>query len=198
MTCSGPARPWSRAPTRCPSTGQPDLESRRQPGRRRRAPGTVERRQRRPLRPARRNRFTQLSLPAGNFDLTTGLPRNVTSPNIVDSDVWNGRTREVIGTMSHELMDNFGLDVSYIYRKDDHNFGAPDRRNSGHVGAPRVAERQHDGGADLPAFPPAADLGLGSTTRSRRASSGLPMLAIRSAARNTRSTRAGSSRRASA
>jgi hypothetical protein len=64
---------------------------------------------------------TRISLQAGNFDLTTGLPRNVTTPNIVDSNVWNGRTREAIATVSHELMDNFGMDVSYIYRKDDHN-----------------------------------------------------------------------------
>ena len=65
--------------------------------------------------------LTQLTLQSGNFDLTTGQPRNVTSPNIVDSNVWNGRTTEIIGTISHELLPNFGLDVSYIYRKDDHD-----------------------------------------------------------------------------
>ena len=65
--------------------------------------------------------LTQLTLQSGNFDLTTGQPRNVTSPNIVDSNVWNGRTTEIIGTISHELLPNFGVDVSYIYRKDDHD-----------------------------------------------------------------------------
>ena len=40
----------------------------------------VERRQRRPVRPARRDQpELELSLAAGNFDLTTGLPRNLTS-----------------------------------------------------------------------------------------------------------------------
>ena len=65
--------------------------------------------------------FSRITLEAGNFDLTTGLPRDTTSPNIVDGDVWNGRTREVIGTVSHELMSNFGMDVSYIWRRDDHD-----------------------------------------------------------------------------
>jgi hypothetical protein len=69
--------------------------------------------------------MSQLRVAAGNFDLTTGLPRNITSPNIVDPDVWNGRTREAIATVSHELMDNFGIDVSYIYRKDDHDNFTP-------------------------------------------------------------------------
>ncbi len=65
--------------------------------------------------------FTRLTLQSGNFDLSTGQPRNVTSPNIVDANVWNGRTTEIIGTISHELFANFGLDLSYIYRKDDHD-----------------------------------------------------------------------------
>ena len=65
--------------------------------------------------------FTRLTLQSGNFDLSTGQPRNVTSPNTVADNAWNGRTTEIIGTVSHELFANFGLDLSYIYRKDDHD-----------------------------------------------------------------------------
>jgi Carboxypeptidase regulatory-like domain len=65
--------------------------------------------------------LTRMTLEAGNFDISTGLPESVVSDEIVDANAWNGRTREYIATISHELMANFGMDVSYIYRKDDHN-----------------------------------------------------------------------------
>ena len=63
--------------------------------------------------------WTRLIVEDGNFDLSTGLPRQVTSANSVDANLRNDRSREAIGTISHELFSNFGLDVSYIYIKDD-------------------------------------------------------------------------------
>jgi carboxypeptidase family protein len=63
--------------------------------------------------------WTQLTVEGGNFDLSTGLPAQVVSQNVVDANIRNDRTREAIGTISHELFANFGLDVSYIWRRDD-------------------------------------------------------------------------------
>jgi hypothetical protein len=63
--------------------------------------------------------WATLDVEDGNFDLTTGLPMQVTSPNSVDADIRNDRSRELIGTVSHELFANFGVDLSYIYIRDD-------------------------------------------------------------------------------
>jgi hypothetical protein len=63
--------------------------------------------------------WTQLTVEDGNFDLSTGLPAQVVSQNQVDADIRNDRTKEAIGTISHELFANFGVDVSYIWRRDD-------------------------------------------------------------------------------
>jgi len=46
-------------------------------------------------------------------------PTAVTSPNSVNPDLMNDRTREVIVGLDHELMANFGLGVTYIYRNYD-------------------------------------------------------------------------------
>ena len=37
----------------------------------------------------------------------------------MDANIRNDRTKEAIGTISHELFANFGVDVSYIWRRDD-------------------------------------------------------------------------------
>jgi hypothetical protein len=43
-------------------------------------------------------------------------PSNVTSANRVDPDLKNDIVNEVIAGVDHELMDNFGVGVAYIYR----------------------------------------------------------------------------------
>ncbi len=50
----------------------------------------------------------------GSWDVSTGSP--VASPNTVDPGIKNSRTREGIIGIDHELMANFGVGVSYIYR----------------------------------------------------------------------------------
>lgn len=55
-----------------------------------------------------------LTVTGGSFDLATrSVPGD---PNTIDPGLKNDRTREVIVGVSHELMNNFGLDVNYIYR----------------------------------------------------------------------------------
>lgn len=49
----------------------------------------------------------------------TNDPAAVTSPNRVDQNLQNDRTREVILGLDHELMSDFGVGVTYIYRKYD-------------------------------------------------------------------------------
>jgi hypothetical protein len=51
----------------------------------------------------------------GNFDITTGGVPPVL--NTIDPKIRNDRTQEVIATISHELIPNFGLDVNYIWRR---------------------------------------------------------------------------------
>jgi hypothetical protein len=63
--------------------------------------------------------WANLTVEDGNFDLSTGLPAQVVSQNQVDANIRNDRTKEAIGTISHELFANFGVDVSYIWRRDD-------------------------------------------------------------------------------
>jgi hypothetical protein len=46
-------------------------------------------------------------------------PTSVVSPNQVDQDLRNDRTREVIVGLDHELMSNFAVGVSYINRRYD-------------------------------------------------------------------------------
>ncbi len=53
----------------------------------------------------------------GSWDVSTGSP--VASANTVDPNIKNARTREGIVGIDHELMANFGVGVSYIYRVFD-------------------------------------------------------------------------------
>jgi hypothetical protein len=60
--------------------------------------------------------LSTLDVEDGNFEIGTG---SFTFDNTTDPNLKNDRTREIIGTISHELMPNFGLDFSYIYRNYD-------------------------------------------------------------------------------
>lgn len=59
--------------------------------------------------------FRQLT--QGNWVATA--PGSPTTANVVDPGLKNDRTDEVIVSLDHELMRNFGVGVSYIYRKYD-------------------------------------------------------------------------------
>ena len=74
--------------------------------------------------------LTELTLQSGNFDLSTGLPESVVSEEIVDANAWNGRTREAIATVSHELMDELraGCEL-HLPEGRSQSLGAPDRRD---------------------------------------------------------------------
>jgi hypothetical protein len=59
------------------------------------------------------------STPSANYDPAN--PSAVTTPNKVDPGLENDITDEFIAGLEHELMPNFGVGVSYIWRKY-HNF----------------------------------------------------------------------------
>ena len=59
------------------------------------------------------------STPTSNYDPLN--PASVTTPAKVDSSVENDITDELIAGIDHELMPNFGVGFSYVYRKY-HNF----------------------------------------------------------------------------
>ena len=61
--------------------------------------------------------FTRLLSRSGTFDPTN--PANFNSPNTIDPDVKNDRTREFIVGFDHELMPGVGVGASYIWRKYD-------------------------------------------------------------------------------
>lgn len=54
---------------------------------------------------------------AGNWSAAD--PGAPTTPNLVDPDIRNDRTREVIAGVDHELARNFAVSAMYIYRKLD-------------------------------------------------------------------------------
>jgi len=56
-----------------------------------------------------------LTTPTSNYDPNN--PSAVTTPAKVDPNLKNDITDEVIAGLDHELMPNFGVGVSYIYRK---------------------------------------------------------------------------------
>jgi len=58
----------------------------------------------------------------------TADPSAVTSPNQVDPNLRNDRTREVIAGLDHELLPNFGVSGSYIWRRYDRFSWTPEIR----------------------------------------------------------------------
>jgi hypothetical protein len=56
-------------------------------------------------------------LVSGNWN--AAAPGSPTTTNLVDPSLKNDRTDEVIVSLDHELMRNFGVGVSYIYRNYD-------------------------------------------------------------------------------
>ena len=61
--------------------------------------------------------------PTSNYDPLN--PSSVTTPAKVDPNVENDITDELIAGIDHELMANFGVGVSYIYRKYHNNQSSP-------------------------------------------------------------------------
>ncbi len=61
--------------------------------------------------------FTRLLSRSGTFNPAN--PTNFRSPNALDADVKNDRTREFIVGLDHELMPGVGASATYIWRKYD-------------------------------------------------------------------------------